>query len=640
MNLRNISAWSIRNPIIPIVLFVGLLIAGLVSFSRMNVSNMPDIDFPGTIVFIAQPGAAPTEIETQITQKVEAAIRSIPDVEEIQSTASEGSSQTTVMFELGTNPDEATNRVKNAVDQIRSDLPDGIIEPQVQKIEATGEPIAFFAVNADDMTMEQLSWFVDDTVSRELLSVDGMASVSRSGGVDREIRVVLNSDRMEGLGVTAGQVNNALRQLNLDAAGGQAEIAGARQSVRVLGNAASAYDLGNTQVNLGGGRTVKLSQVADVFDGNSEVTRIAKLNGREVVTFSFTRARGASDVAVYDAALVKLQQMQEENPGIHFTRLFTSVDYTRDQYTSSMEALVEGAVLAIVIVFLFLRDWRATIISAIAIPLSAIPTFWFMDLLGFNLNFLSMLALSLVAGVLVDDAIVEIENIVRHMRLGETPYQAAIDAADEIGLAVVATTFSIVAVFLPVGLMPGISGQFFKNFGLTVVVAVLMSLAVARMVTPMIAAYFLKSHGHAEHGEGRAMDAYLRILGWTLDQTESIRRRSLLHPVTGKWWYYILFMLVIVLLGAVAVITGQAFVGLANNIELPTILTYLIAPLVAVLAGYVVARILWALFGAFGHLGEWYRYMAGRVSARIRDHRFYAFCIGLYALVLTAGLLA
>ena len=191
MNFRNLSAWSIRNPIVPIVFFIGLTLAGLVAFNRMDVNNEPDIDFPAVNVFISQPGAAPSEIETQITQKVEAAIRSVNGVDEIQSTASEGSSQTTVQFVIGTDADNAVNEVKNAIDQVRGSLPDGILEPQVTKINAGGNgPIGYFAVSADDMTMEQLSWFIDDTISRRLLSIEGMADVSRSGGVDREIRVV------------------------------------------------------------------------------------------------------------------------------------------------------------------------------------------------------------------------------------------------------------------------------------------------------------------------------------------------------------------------------------------------------------------------------------------------------------------
>ncbi len=518
MNFRNISAWSIRNPVVPIVLFLGLTLAGIMAFMSMKVQDQPDIEFPLVIVTISQPGAAPTEIENQITQRIESAVRTIAGVDTLSSTATEGSSQTMVQFAIGTDINAAVNEVKNAVDQVRGDLPEGILEPQVVKAQTSSDAIAYFAVSADDMTIEQLSWFIDDTVRKRLLSVPGMAEVERNGGVNREIAVTLDPMRMKAQGVTATQINAALRQVNLNAAGGRAEVAGSRQAVRVLGNAASAFELSRTQVGISNGRTVRLSDVADVRDSFSEITSIAKSNGKPVVTFSIARARGESDVSVFDDTVKELGKIEKEQGGrVHFIQLFSSVGYTKDQYKSSMSAMVEGAVLAVIVVFFFLRDWRATIVSAIAIPLSSIPTFWLMSLIGFTLNTMSLLALGLVAGVLVDDAIVEIENIVRHMRMGKSAYQAAIDAADEIGLAVVATTFSIVAVFLPVALMPGVSGQFFKNFGLTVVIAVLFSLLVARMITPMIAAYFLKAHGQAEHGNGPWMQRYMRVLEWSLD---------------------------------------------------------------------------------------------------------------------------
>ncbi len=516
MNLNNISAWSIRNPVVPIVLFVALSIAGIMSFMNMDVQNDPDIEFPVVVVSISQPGAAPSEITTQITQKVESAIRSVQGVRNIDASSSEGNTTVSAEFEIGDDINAAVSEVKNAVDQIRSDLPDGILEPQIFKVATSSDPIAYFAVEASDMTLEQLSWFVDDSVARRLLSVEGMASVSRNGGVNREIRVVLDPAKMQSLGVSASQINSVLRQQNINASGGQSQIAGSRQSVRVLGNATDAFALSQTQISLGGGRSIKLADVAEVTDGFSEQRSMAFAGGKQVVTFGMSRAKGASDVTVFDNAMVKIAEIEKENPGVKFITLFNSVDYTKGQYKSSMAAMIEGALLAIVVVFLFLRDWRATIISAIAIPLSAIPTFWFLDLLGFTLNTMSLLALGLVAGVLVDDAIVEIENIVRHMRMGKSAYQASIDAADEIGLAVVATTFSIVAVFLPVGLMPGVAGQFFKNFGLTVVASVLMSLAVARMITPMIAAYFLKADGMAEHGEAGWIERYMKILRWSL----------------------------------------------------------------------------------------------------------------------------
>lgn len=516
MGFRNISAWSIRNPVPPIVLFIALTIAGFVSFARMDVNNDPDIDFPIVWVSISQPGAAPSELETQVTQRVEAAVRSLQGIDQLESNVREGNSQTVIQLDIGTPIDRAVSDVRDAIAQIRGDLPDGILEPVVGRANTTDQEIATFTATGTDMTIEQLSWYVDNTVANELLSVDGLSGVERIGGVNREIRVILNLPKIQSLGLTASQVNQQLRQVNLNAAGGRTEISGSEQAVRVLGNARDARALAETRIAIGGDRTVRLADIADVRDLYAEQRSLAEYNGRQVLSFNIKRAKGASDVSVFDDAQKRLEALNKRNPEVQFNVLFNSVKYTEAQYHSAMVAMIEGAVLAVVVVFLFLRDWRATLISALAIPLSAIPTFWFMEMLGFTLNQMTLLALSLVAGVLVDDAIVEIENIVRHMRMGKSAYQASIDAADEIGVAVLATTMSIVAVFLPVGLMPGISGQFFKNFGLTVVAAVLMSLAIARLLTPMIAAYFLKAKGHASHGEGAVMDGYVRVLRWTL----------------------------------------------------------------------------------------------------------------------------
>jgi len=517
MNFRNISAWAIKNPVPPIVLFLALTLGGIMAFNRMPISQDPDIDFPGAIISIAQPGAAPTELETQVAQKVEAAVRGINGVDEINSTVREGSASVFVQFTIGTPIDRAVNDVRDAVANVRSDLPDGIMEPQVLRVDTADNALAYISAEAVDMTLEELSWYVDNNVSKRLRSLPGSGGIERGGGVNREIRVILDPAKLQSFGISASQVNAQLRQTNINTAGGRTEIAGSEQSIRVLGNAKSAHMLGDTHISIGGGRTVKLTDLAEVRDLYAEQRDISTMNGRQVLSFGLKRAKGASDVSVYDDAMAELKKLETENPKVKFRDLFTSVNYSREQYTSSMAAMIEGAILAVIVVFLFLRDWRATIISAIAIPLSAIPTFWFMELMGFSLNQISLLALGLVAGVLVDDAIVEIENIVRHMRMGKSAYQASMDAADEIGLAVLATTLAIVAVFLPVGIMPGISGQFFKNFGLTVVAAVLISLAVARLITPMLAAYFLKSHGPAPHASGRWMEKYLNLLKWSLE---------------------------------------------------------------------------------------------------------------------------
>jgi multidrug efflux pump subunit AcrB len=490
MDLRNISSWAIRNPIPPILLFLMLTLVGGLSFWTMKINAMPDISAPLVSVTVSQPGGAPTELKTQVTQIVEGAVAGIGNVKSIASIVREGSSNTTVEFHIGTDTDRAVNDVRNAVARVRSDLPEGILEPQVERIDVEGGAIAYVAVKSTAMTLEELSWFVDNTVTKRMTAIPGVAQVSRGGGVAREIRIDLVPERLQALGITAAQVNAQLRSLNLDVPGGRAEVSGSEQALRVLGGAQSALELAETRIAIPGGRFVRLADIAEVRDGTSEQRAIARLDGRQVTSFGLFKAKGASDVQVYERMNAALEQLKADYPGIEFVELFTTVDYTKEEYSSAIKALVEGALLAVLVVFLFLRDWRATIIAALAIPLSAIPTFWFMDLMGFTLNTISLLALSLVAGILVDDAIVEIENIVRHMRMGKTPYQAALEAADEIGLAVVATSAAIIAVFLPVSFMPGISGQYFKQFGLTVSVAVFMSLLVARLITPLMTLHF------------------------------------------------------------------------------------------------------------------------------------------------------
>jgi hydrophobe/amphiphile efflux-1 (HAE1) family protein len=533
--MRNLSAWSIRNPIPPIVLFIILMLVGIVSFIRLPINNMPDISFPAVNVTVSQPGAAPNEIETQILQKIEGAVASIGNVKDMSGRAVEGSASLMIEFQLGTPVDRAVN---DAVSKIRSDLPEGIQEPQVERIQNDGM-LGFFSVSTVNMTPEQLSWFVDNTVSKKLLAIKGVAQVFRSGGVSREIRINLDPARMQALGLTAAQVNTELRQLNLDLPGGRSQIGNAEQAIRVLGGAKTAQQLADTRIGLSGGRVVKLSDIAEVKDGTSEQRQISRRNGREVTGFGISKAKGYSEVAAMEKIKASFKELEKDYPDIKINEDYNSVPYTVQQYEGAIWAMIEGALLAVAVVWLFLKDWRATFIAALAIPLSAIPAFWIMDLMGFTLNTISLLALSLVAGILVDDAIVEIENIVRHMRMGKSAYQASMDAADEIGLAVVATTMSIIVVFLPVSFMGGIPGQFFKQFGLTVAAAVLMSLLVARMITPLIAAYFLKPKGVEDHGNAPWLLKYLDILRWTI----SSRKHAWFVSVGGGTFFLVAALL-------------------------------------------------------------------------------------------------
>ena len=558
--MRNMSAWAIRHPTLPIVLFVVLTFIGIVSFKRLPINLNPDVSFPIISVQVSQPGAAPSEIETQITQKVEGAVRSVADVRNISSRASEGSSFTTVEFQIGTPLDRALNDVRDAVSKIRADLPEGVDEPQVNRIDVEGGAIAYYAVSTTGRTPEQLSWYVDNTVSKRLLAVSGVAQVSRGGGVTREIRVELDPARMQALGITAAEVNQQLRVLNLNAPGGRAQVGGGEQAIRVLGSADTALDLANTQIRLAGGASVRLSDIAEVRDAVGEQRSISRLNGRSATNFGVFKARGASDVSALDAVEAEIVKLVAESPDIRIKRVFTTVENTRASYNSAIMAMIEGSILAVLVVFVFLRDWRATAISALAIPLSAIPTFAFMYWQDFTLNTISLLALSLVAGVLVDDAIVEIENIVRHMRMGKSGYQAAIDAADEIGLAVVATSATIIAVFLPVSFMGGFSGQYFKQFGLTVAAAVFFSLLVARLITPLIAAHTLKPHDEIRSADGPAMTSYLEALRWSLEH----RRATLIGGT-------VFFLASIALLVALpkSLFPSQDFSSSQIQIELP-----------------------------------------------------------------------
>jgi hydrophobe/amphiphile efflux-1 (HAE1) family protein len=510
----NISAWSIRRPIPSLVLFLVLMTLGLISFYGLGVTRFPNVDIPIVTIEVSQSGAAPIELETQVTKRIEDSVAGVSNVKHIKSSITDGMSKTTIEFQLGTNTDRAVNDVKDAVSKVRQELPRTINEPIIQRLDIEGLPIVVYGAAAPSMTLEELSWHIDDTVARKLQGVRGVAQVVRLGGVKREIRVSLNPERLLALGVTAGEVNQQLRATNTDLAGGRGEIGGAEQSIRALASAGTVDRLAATSITLPGGRKVRLDQLGQVTDSAQERRTFAKLDGRDVVAFTVVRAKGQSDLAVAQRVAAAVNALAAADPRVSFEKIDSSVDFTLGNYRSAMHTLLEGAALAVLVVFLFLRDWRATLIAAITLPLSIFPTFWAMQALGFTLNMVSLLAITLVTGILVDDAIVEIENIVRHMRMGKSAYRASLEAADEIGLAVIAITFTIVAVFAPVSFMGGIAGQYFVQFGLTVAAAVLISLLVARLITPMIAAYFLRPHDTKDR-EGLMMRMYARLICWT-----------------------------------------------------------------------------------------------------------------------------
>ena len=513
----NISAGAIRNPIPPILLILALVFAGWQAYNRLPINQLPNVDFGGFTVTVAQPGAAPVEMETQITQRIESALTAVEGVKRVNSTISPGVSTTTVEMEGETDLARAVDDARDAINRIRAELPADITEPVITRIEAATVPIGYYAVTAEGMTPQDISWFIDNDLQRELLAVDGVSQVQRMGGVDREIRVELDPGRMLAHGVTADQINSQLRALNVDLPGGQAQVGGQAQSIRTLGGAQTVQQLADTRIMTAEGAAVRLGDLGAVTDSASDIQSISRYNGQPVVGFLVLRTRGASEVQVFDRMDERLREIEASHPGLTVTEIGSSVEFIRGMHESSIHALFEGAILACLVVFLILRDWRATLIAAAAIPLSILPTFAAIEVLGFTLNMVTLIALALVTGVLVDDAIVEIENIVRHMRMGKRAYPAALEAADEIGLAVVATTFSIIAVFVPVSFMSGGMGVFFREFGLTVAIAAFFSLVVARLITPMMAAFFLSHKGHEHEAKpGTLTLAYRDILSWAI----------------------------------------------------------------------------------------------------------------------------
>lgn len=511
----NVSAWSIRNPIAVSLLFILLTFSGLLAWHGLKIQQFPDIDLPVVSIQASWPSASPSQLETEVAQKIENAVATLQQVKHIHSLLQDGTATITIEFLIEKPIDEAVNEVRDAVSRIRADLPADLRDPAISKRNIAGSPVLAYTVASERLDDEALSWFVDHTISKQLLAISGVGAVARVGGVQREVRIELDPTRLLALGATVSDISRQLRQIQTQASGGRADVGGAEQSVRTVALASTAPELAQLDLTLSDGRPIRLADVATVRDTIAEPRAMALLDGQPVVAFEVSRARGASEVEVAQRVRQALDELQATHSDIHITEAFNFVDPVIENYRGSMTLLLEGAILAVLVVWFFLRDGRATLISAAALPLSAIPTFAAMSLMGFTLNMVTLLSFSLVIGILVDDAIVEIENIVRHMRMGKTPYQAAMEAADEIGLAVIATTFTLIAVFLPTAFMGGVPGKFFVQFGWTAAIAVFFSLVVARMLTPMMAAYLLTTP-RAAHTSPRWLSVLMRAVKWCL----------------------------------------------------------------------------------------------------------------------------
>ncbi|WP_201582736.1 efflux RND transporter permease subunit [Psychrobacter immobilis] len=512
----NVSAYSIKNPLVAILLFVLLTLGGLYGFMQMKVQQFPDIDLPAVVVTVTLPGAAPSQLENDIAKKIENKLTSIEGVKHIRTTLQTGAATMVTEFVLEKDIQEAVDDVRSAVGEVQGDLPAAANDPIITKVSTAGFPVVTYSVAADNMNVEDLSWFVDDTVTKRLSDIPGVSTVSRIGGLQREITVAADPIALSGLKYSITQLSQQIAGIQQDSSGGEAEVGTTTQTIRVLGAVERAGELNDLQVAVPTGGTQALGRMAQITDGAADPSSIAKLDGQTVVAFNITRSRGASEVEVMELVDAELAKLSADVGNINIEKVYDRATPIAEDYQASLRMLIEGGLLAVVVVFLFLKNIRATIVAAVALPLSVIPTFLGMYLFGFSLNIISLLALSLVIGVLVDDAIVEVENIIRHLRMGKTPYEAAMEAADEIGLAVVATTFTLIAVFLPTAFMGGIVGQFFRQFGWTAALSIFASLMVARLITPMMAAYILRPEKKYVEKQSKMMTWYLKIVSWTL----------------------------------------------------------------------------------------------------------------------------
>ncbi|QUX92347.1 RND transporter [Marinomonas sp. A3A] len=513
---ENFATWSIRNPIPTILLFVLLSIAGIKSFQQLSIAEFPDIQLPTVVVVLSQPGAAPAQLETEVARKAEDALATLSGLRHIQTAITDGVVNIRVEFILEKSLSDALIEAKNALDSIRSDLPDDLLEPSVSAETVGTDTLLTYAISAPRMSEEALSWYIDNTISKHVLSVPGLGRFERVGGVQREIRIGLDPTKLTGLGATASDVSQALSNAQLESSGGRMQLGNMEQSVRTIATVKTAAELNAFPIVLADGRQLRLDQVANVQDTTAERSQIALLDGQAVVGFQVYRANGFDETKIAAGIKKELEDLKAKD-AVDFTLVYDKVSQTEEQYTGSMNMLFEGAFLAVLIVWWFLRDWRATLIAATALPLSILPTFAAMYFLDYSLNTLTLLALAVIVGILVDDAIVEIENIERHASMGKDIKKAAGDAVTEIALAVMATTMTLVMVFAPTAMMSGVTGLFFKQFGWTAVVAVLSSLLVARLLTPMMAAYLLKPKAHkVDKKQGKLLTFYLSIVQWTL----------------------------------------------------------------------------------------------------------------------------
>ena len=486
-----LSGLAIRRPVFTTMVMLGLVVLGLFSYRRLPIDEFPEVDFPFVTVQTIYPGASPETVEREVTRRLEEAFNPIEGVDQITSMSLEGASLIIIQFDLERDGDAAAQDVRAKIESVRRDLPADIEPPVVQKFDPTAMPIMSLALSSSEREIVELTTLADETIRRRLESISGVGEVRVVGGVEKEVRVYLQPDRLRALGVSVAEVMAALRQQNMEIPAGRIERGAAEQLVRVAGRITDPNQFGDVIVANRNGEPIRLKDVARVEEGHEEERSLAFVNGERAVAIDILKVSGANTVEVADEVLEAVDELSRTIPGDVSIRVVRDNSVTiRQSVESVIHELLLGAFLTIVVVMLFLNDWKATAITSLALPVSVISAFILLDGLGFTLNNLTLMALSLSIGILIDDAIVVIENIVRHREMGEDHFTAASRGTREIVLAVMATTFSIVAVFVPVAFMGGIVGRFFFQFGLTVAWAVLVSLFVSFTLTPMLSAWW------------------------------------------------------------------------------------------------------------------------------------------------------
>ncbi|MEO6863872.1 MAG: efflux RND transporter permease subunit [Gemmatimonadaceae bacterium] len=527
-----ISDFAIKRPIVTVVIMVALVIFGLFAAFNTDVDELPDIQQPIVFVAVPYPGASPDQVEREVVDRMEEAFQGLNGIDQITSTSTDGFAQIIVQFVYSKPSDQAAQDVRDAISGIRDKLPLEMKEPIIKKFDPSDQPIVSLTLSSNTLKPNELTILADPDITRQIQGLSGVAQVTLSGGVSREISVNVIPSRLNAARVSVSDVVNALNAQNLAVPVGMINGALEERSIRLRGRIENARDFGQLVVAQRGGQVIHLADVANVSDGSAEQRSLALFNGVEGIGIDITKSKGTSTTRVSDEINARVKEIRKTLPlGVKLDVVRDAGPRVRDSVRNVEDALVEGAILTVIVVFLFLNSWRSTVITGLALPVSAISAFIAVHAFGFTLNTMSLLGLSLAIGILIDDAIVVRENIVRHIEMGEDHFTAAHTGTDEIGLAVTATTLSIMAVFVPIALMQGVSGQWFKPFALTIACAVLVSLFVSFSLDPMLSAYWpdpaIEAHEHRNwisrkletfnNWFDRQADRYKGVIAWALD---------------------------------------------------------------------------------------------------------------------------